>query len=149
MLKNYKGQTKFLIEISAGSGEIIGDTFEEIAEIIFHPKLKKYNIGVCYDTQHGFASGYDIRTPKAVKKTLAEFDKIIGLDRLKLSHCNDSKTTLGSRKDRHEHIGDGLIGLDGFKALLTDKRLKNINFVLETEHYKIINDFKIIKKIRN
>lgn len=148
-LKGYKGTTEFLIEISAGAGEIIGDSFAEIAEIIFHPKLKKYNIEVCYDTQHGFASGYDIRTPDAVKKTLTEFDKIIGLDRLKLYHCNDSNTELGSRKDRHEHIGDGLIGLDGFKALLTDKRLKKINFVLETKHDKIINDLKILKKIRN
>lgn len=148
LLKGYQGQTEFLIEISAGSGEIIGDTFEEIAEIIFHQKLKKYNIGVCYDTQHGFASGYDIRTPEVANKTLVEFDKIIGLDYLKLAHCNDSKTELGSRKDRHEHIGDGFIGLNGFKSLLVDKRLKNINFVLETEHDKVKKDLEVLKKIR-
>ncbi len=147
-LKGYRGTTQFLIEISAGSGEIIGDSFEEIAEILFHSKLKKYNIGICYDTQHGFASGYDIRTLETVKKTISEFDKTIGLCCLKLSHCNDSKTKLGSHKDRHEHIGDGLIGLDGFKFLLSDKRLKNINFVLETEHDNIIEDLKILKRIR-
>ena len=149
MLDGYKGITQFLIEISAGSGEIIGDTFEEIAEIIHHPKLKKYNIGVCYDTQHGFASGYDIRTPQAVEDTLNKFDKTIGLDRLRMSHCNDSKTEFGSHKDRHAHIGDGLIGLEGFKALLANKKLQKINFVLETESDKSKEDLDILKKIRN
>lgn len=147
-LKGYRGTTKFLIEISAGSGDIIGDTFEEIAEIINHPLLIKYGIGVCYDTQHGFASGYDIRTDEEVGKTLKKFDSVIGLDKLKMSHCNDSKTELGSRKDRHEHIGAGLIGLGGFKALLTSAKLKNINFVLETESDKVAEDLKLLKKIR-
>src|SRR3989339_491298 len=148
ILKGYKGTTEFLIEISAGAGEIIGDSFEEIAEIIFHPKLKKYNIGVCYDTEHAFASGYDCRTPETVDTTLKKFDKIIGLDKLKMAHCNDSKVELGAKKDRHEHIGDGLIGLKGFQALLTDKRLQNINFYLETDHDKVEKDLAILKKIR-
>ena len=148
MLKGYKGETQFLIEIAAGAGEIIGDTFEEISEIIFHPRLKKYDIGVCYDTEHAFASGYDCRTPEAVDTTLKKFDKIIGLSKLKMAHCNDSKVELGAKKDRHEHIGDGHIGLSGFKALLTDKRLKNINFYLETEHDKVVKDLEIVKKIR-
>lgn len=149
VLNNYTGKTQFLIEISAGSGEIIGDTFEEIAEIINHPKLKKYNIGVCYDTQHGFASGYDTRTPTTTKETLKKFDKIIGLKKLKLSHCNDSKTELGSRKDRHEHIGKGMIGLVGFKSLLAEKDLQKINFILETEPAGVSDDLKLLKKIRS
>jgi len=148
MLDGYKGITQFLIEISAGSGEIIGDTFEEVAEIIHHPKLQKYKIGVCYDTQHGFASGYDIRTPQAVDETLSKFDKIIGLDRFKMSHCNDSKTEFGSHKDRHAHIGEGLIGLSGFKALVANKKMENINLVMETESDKVEEDIKILKKIR-
>lgn len=148
MLKGYKGETQFLIEISAGAGEIIGDTFEEIAEIIFHPKLKKYDIAVCYDTQHAFASGYDCRTPSALDATLKKFDKIIGLSKLKMSHCNDSKIELGGKRDRHEHIGEGEIGLSGFKTLLGDKRLQNINFYLETEHDKVEKDLAIVKKIR-
>ncbi len=147
-LKGYKGTTQLLVEISAGAGEIIGDTFEEIAEIVNHKKLKKYNIGVCYDTQHGFASGYDMRTPQAVKNTLEKFDKIIGLDKLKMSHCNDSLTEFGSHKDRHAHIGEGLIGLAGFEALLKNPKLKNINFVLETEHDKVVDDINILKRIR-
>lgn len=149
MLTGYKGSTQFLIEMSAGSGDIIGDNFVEIAEVITHSKLKKYNIGVCYDTQHAFASGYDIRTKMAVDKTLQEFDRTIGLKKLKLSHCNDSQTELGSHKDRHEHIGDGLIGLSGFTALLNDDKLKKVNFVLETRHDKVKKDLKILKNIRN
>ena len=77
-LKGYKGTTQFLLEISAGASNAIGSTFEELGKIVHHPKLKKYNVGVCYDTQHGFAAGYDIRTPKAVADTLEKFDKEIG-----------------------------------------------------------------------
>ncbi|MFA7654439.1 MAG: deoxyribonuclease IV [Candidatus Magasanikbacteria bacterium] len=149
MLNGYKGKTQFLIEISAGAGEIIGDTFEEIAEIIFAPKLKKYDIGVCYDTQHGFASGYDIRTPEAVNTTLKQLDKIIGLDKLKMSHCNDSETELASHRDRHAHIGVGKIGQAGFEALITHPKLKNINWYLETEHDKVKEDLKILRDIRS
>ncbi len=148
-LKDYKGTTQLLVEISAGAGEIIGDTFEEIGEVVNHKKLKKYDIGVCYDTQHGFASGYDVRTPKAVAATLEKFDKIIGLEKLKLSHCNDSLTELGSHKDRHAHIGEGLIGTAGFEALLKNPKLKNINFILETEHDKVKKDLEILKNIYN
>ncbi|MFH1789886.1 MAG: deoxyribonuclease IV [bacterium] len=147
-LDGYKGKTGFLIEISAGSGSIIGDNFEEIAEIIHHPKLKKFNINVCYDTQHAFAGGYDMRDEQAIDKTLKNFDSTINLKRLRLCHCNDSKVKLGSRKDRHEHIGEGLIGLEGFKAMLKDARLKNINFILETKHDKVKKDMQILKKIR-
>lgn len=148
MLTGYKGTTQFLIEISAGSGEIIGDTFEEIAEIIHHQKLKKYDIGVCYDTQHGFASGYDIRTPETVTETWEKFDKIVSLAKLRLSHCNDSKTELGSHKDRHEHIGVGLIGKPGFESLLAHPAMKKINFILETEPDGVIKDLELLKKIR-
>ena len=148
VLKGYKGQTQFLIEISAGSGEIIGDTFEEIAEIVHHPKLKKYKIGVCYDTQHGFASGYDIRDTKTVKATWNKFNKIVGLKNLKMSHCNDSLTDFASHHDRHAHIGEGKIGLKGFQSLLSDRRLKNLNFILETEPDEVVEDLKKLKNIR-
>ncbi len=149
MLEGYKGSTKFLIEIAAGAGEVIGAHFEEIAEIINHKKLKSYNIGVCFDTQHAFASGYDLRTQAAVKKTFDDFDKIIGLKKLKMSHCNDSKVEFNSNRDRHEHIGEGYIGMDGFRAITKDKRLKNINFYLETKHDKVEQDIKIMKKLRD
>ncbi len=127
---------------------MIGHTFEDIAEIVHHAKLKKYNIGVCFDTQHAFGSGYDIRTPAAVKKTLDLFDKTIGLEKLKMFHCNDSKVEFNSHRDRHEHIGEGKIGKAGFEALLADKRLQNKNFILETEHDKVREDLAILKLIR-
>lgn len=144
----YKGSTELLLEISAGAGSVIGDTFEEMGKIVHHPKLKKFKISVCYDTQHGFASGYDIRTPEAVAKTMQEFDKHIGFEKLGMFHCNDSKIELGGHKDRHEHIGDGLIGKNGFKALLAHPALKDKNFILETEHDKVEQDLAILKKIR-
>ncbi len=90
-----------------------------------------------------------MRDRKSVKKTLNEFDKILGLDKLKLIHINDSKTDLGSRVDRHEHIGKGKIGLEGFKALLSNKKLKNINLILETPgDEERISDIKILKNLR-
>lgn len=140
--------TQFLIEISAGAGEVIGDTFKEIAEILDNKRLEDYKIGVCFDTQHAFGSGYDLRTPEAVAKTLDTFDKLVGLDKLKMFHCNDSKVEFNSHKDRHEHIGEGHIGRAGFEALLGDPRLKNKNFILETEHDKVREDLKMLKQIR-
>ena len=148
MLAGYNGETQFLIEMSAGSGAIIGDTFEEIAEVIHNSKLKKYNIGVCYDTQHGFASGYDIRSKEAVAETFKKFDQTIGLSRLKLFHCNDSLTELGSHKDRHAHLGEGLIGKTGFEALLAYKKFKDFSFILETAPEKVADDLKLLKNIR-
>ncbi len=134
-LDGYKGSSQFLIEISAGAGQVIGDSFEEIAAIVKQVEKNKQiktKIGVCFDTCHAFASGYDLRTKQSVKKTLDLFEKVVGLDRLKLIHLNDSKHGFNSHKDRHEHLGSGKIGLQGFEALVKDKRLKNINMVLET-----------------
>lgn len=150
VLKGYRGSTGFLIEISAGAGAIIGDTFEELAEIINSPKLKKYDIGVCFDTCHAFASGYDLRTASAVKKTFTQFDKILGLDKLKLIHANDSITELGSHKDRHTHIGQGEIGLAGFEAVVKLAKKQKINLILETPHdEQFAEDIKILKKMRS
>lgn len=147
-LEGYEGSTEFLIELSAGAGSAIGSTFEDLAEIIFHKDLEKFNIGVCYDTEHTFASGYDIRTKETVEQTMKHFDKTIGLKKLKMFHCNDSKIEFGGKKDRHEHIGEGYIGLDGFKALLGYKKLEKINFIAETEHDKIVQDLETLKSIR-
>lgn len=147
-LKGYKGSSEFLIEISAGAGDVIGGTFENVAEIIFHPLLKKYPIGICFDTQHAFASGYDLRTPGDVAKTFEKFDSVIGLERLKVFHCNDSKIPFGGQRDRHEHIGKGQIGISGFEALFAHPKLQNLNFILETEHDLVVEDIKLLKKIR-
>ena len=147
ILKGYHGAAQFLIELSAGAGAVIGDTFEEVAEII--DRSGHDEIGVCYDTQHTFASGYDIRTAAAVRKTIDAFDKILGLKRLKLFHVNDSMVDFDTHRDRHEHIGQGKIGLPGFKALVADPRLNNCDLILETEPDGQADDIKILKKIRD
>lgn len=149
ILDGYEGTTKFLIEISAGAGDNIGSDFDDIAKIIDHPTLKKYDIGVCFDTQHAFASGYDLRTPEAVKKTFENFNQTIGLDRLKIFHCNDSKVVFGEKKDRHEHLGEGKIGLEGIRAILNFMRSRDVDYIIETPPDKIAADLKTMKKLRN
>lgn len=150
VLKEYKGSTELLIEMSAGAGSIIGDTYEEIAYLVNSSKLKKYNIGICFDTAHGFASGYDLRSEKTVKKTFSEFNKILGIKRLKLIHANDSKAEFNSKKDRHEHIGKGEIGKKGFQAIVDFAKKKKIDLILETPFGDgRTEDIKILKKMRN
>lgn len=149
ILKDYIGRAQFLIEMSAGSGQIIGDTFEEIAKIIFAPALKKFNIGICFDTAHAFASGYDLRSDAAVKKTFAEFDRVLGLEKLKLIHANDSLADLGARKDQHAHWGEGKVGLAGLAAIVKLAKKVKVDLILETPHDRgLLTDLKIIKKLR-
>ncbi len=113
-------------------------------------KLKKKNvIGICLDTQHAFAAGYDLRDAKKLKAVLKEFDKHIGLKRLMVMHVNDSKVELGKNVDRHETIGKGDLGLTAFKALMNEPLLKNVNMIVETpEDHKadIVTLRKLIKK---
>lgn len=119
VLKKYgSGETQFLLEIAAGAGSVIGDTFEELADLM-EPLVKfKTFGGICFDTQHAFSAGYDLRNSAAVASTFSQFDKVIGLKWLKMSHMNDSKPDLGEKKDRHDHIGEGKIGKKGFEAIL-------------------------------
>lgn len=147
-LKGYVGTAELLVEISAGAGAVIGDSFEGVEKILDAPKLKKLPIGVCFDTAHAFASDYDLRTPKAVAATFKKFDQTVGLGRLKLFHANDSKPALNEHKDRHEHIGKGHIGEVGFRALLAHPAVRNLNFICETEHDKVKEDLALLKKIR-
>ena len=211
ILDGYSGSTQFLIEISAGAGAVIGDTFEEVAEIVQrvearlpHPHSlplplggggkgretnpehgggdekkrsaarrlenggrngkKKFlplhsgsgggargggGIGVCFDTQHAFASGYDLRTPEAATETLTHFDRTIGLSRLKMSHVNDSKVELGAHRDRHEHIGHGHIGTNGIRAFVQHRMLDNLPLILETKDGSDrAEDVRLLKEFR-
>lgn len=120
-----------LLETTAGQGSGLGSTFEQIRFIL---DASRYGpgMGVCFDTCHAFAAGYDIRTEDAYRETMSRFDAIVGLDRLKFFHLNDSKRELASHVDRHEHIGKGRIGLEGFRRLLNDPRFRNHPMVLET-----------------
>lgn len=131
ILDGYEGTCQLLIEISAGAGEVMGDEFEEIAEFLAGAE-RGQEVGVCFDTQHAFASGYDLRTADAVKKTFAAFDKTIGLKNLVASHCNDSMVEFNTHKDRHQHLGHGHIGVDAFKYIVQHPKLQHIDLILET-----------------
>ncbi|MEK7105069.1 MAG: deoxyribonuclease IV [Patescibacteria group bacterium] len=148
IMDGYKGTCQLLIEISAGAGAVMGDTFEEIAAFIDGAERGK-EIGVCFDTQHAFASGYDLRTKAAVDDVFKKFDKTIGLKKLVASHCNDSMVEFNAHKDRHEHLGKGYIGLDGFKAIVAHPKLKHIDLILETPwDDALTDDMKYLKKFR-
>lgn len=148
IMDKYDGTCQLLIEISAGAGMVMGDTFEEIAEFIGGAERGK-EIGVCFDTQHAFASGYDLRTKAAVNETFKKFDEIVGLKKLVASHCNDSKVEFESHKDRHEHLGQGSIGLDGFKAIVAHPKLQHIDLILETPmDGDVVKDLNLLKKYR-
>ena len=120
-----------VIENTAGQGSNVGYRFEHIAQIIELVEDKS-RIGVCLDTCHLFAAGYDIRTREAYEKTMEEFDQIVGFKYLKGMHLNDAKSQLGSRVDRHHSIGKGNIGLEAFRFIMNDPRLDNIPLILET-----------------
>lgn len=127
--KGYK--VKSMLETTAGQGNALGYKFEQLAKII-ELVDEKERMCVCIDTAHIYAAGYNIKDAKAYKKVMKEFDDIIGLDRLKTIHMNDSKKALGSRVDRHDHIGKGEIGLEGFTNIMNDKKLKDVALILET-----------------
>lgn len=123
---------KTLLETTAGQGTTLGRTFEELATIISNVEAKD-RVMVCLDTCHIFAAGYDFRTEDGYAGVMREFDETIGLDRLKAIHLNDSKNPLASNKDRHDHIGEGEIGPEGFRHLVNDARLEGIPGLLETD----------------
>ncbi|HHI87349.1 MAG TPA: deoxyribonuclease IV [Candidatus Cloacimonetes bacterium] len=120
-----------VIENTAGMGSTIGSNFEEIAQIIGKVENKN-RIGVCIDTCHAFAAGYDIRSEKKYEKMMSVFDDIVGLSYLKGMHLNDSKAELGSHLDRHAPIGKGYIGLDAFRFIMNDRRFDDMPLILET-----------------
>ena len=123
--------TKVLIENAAGQGSAIGYQFRQLSEIL-DGVSKKSMIGVCIDTCHVFAAGYDVKTPEGYAETMDRFNSEVGLKFLLGFHLNDSKKEQGSRLDRHEQIGKGLLGLDGIKNFVNDKRFGDIPMVLET-----------------
>lgn len=120
-----------LLETTAGQGTNLGYTFEQLAYIIELCNNRE-KLGVCFDTCHTFAAGYELRTRDGYEDTFKKFDDVIGLDKLKAFHLNDSKKGHGSKVDRHENIGEGMLGIEPFKFLVNDERFKNIPAVLET-----------------
>lgn len=142
----HKLSAGLLLENTAGQGDTIGDTFEELARIL--DGIERPGVGVCIDTAHLLASGYDIRTESALKDTLDSLSSVIGLDRVKLLHGNDSKASLGEKKDRHEHIGKGKVGKDGFKAIVNNPALKKLNMIVELPPDGVAADIKLLKRMR-
>ncbi|MFA4890309.1 MAG: deoxyribonuclease IV [Candidatus Paceibacterota bacterium] len=134
VLDGYNGSAKLLIENSAGAGKIIGADIKEIEEIL--SKIKSPALaGICLDTQHGFASGYDWKSGS------------INFKNIKLIHANDSATDLGSRKDRHEHIGKGKIGMEGFAQIAAFAKKQKNDLICETDYPEVTEDIKILKKL--
>lgn len=125
------GDVRLVMEITAGQGSVLGYSFDQLARVISLLD-DQINVGVCFDTAHAYAAGYDIKTKKGYERTFDLFDETIGLEFLRAMHINDSKVKQGSRVDRHEQIGSGFIGLEGFRILVNDKRWAQIPLVLET-----------------
>ena len=124
-------RVRILLEVTAGQGTCLGNRFEHLAAI-FGRVREPRRLGVCFDTCHAFAAGYPLSTGPEYEATMREFDRVIGLKRLKLFHLNDSKKGLGSRVDRHEHIGRGCLGPEPFRRLLNDPRFQKTPMILET-----------------
>ncbi len=124
-------QAQILLEITAGQGDTLGYSFQQLARLIELTESGE-RLGICFDTCHAFAAGYEIRTPEGYDATFDELNELIGLERLKVFHLNDAKGDLGSRLDRHQHIGKGYLGLGPFRMLLNDERFRGLPMVLET-----------------
>lgn len=145
-----ESEAGILLETTAGQGDTIGCTFDDLSSIIQASRFAD-RLCVCLDTCHVFAAGYDFTTADGMKSMIADFDRSVGLDRLKLIHLNDSKHPAGSNKDRHEHIGKGEIGLLGMQRFLKDRQLEDVPMILETPKDgddRYASDKQNLKKVR-
>jgi deoxyribonuclease IV len=133
-----------LVENNAGQRNTIGSRFEDIRLILDKLKPFREKVGVCFDTCHAFAAGYDLRSEESVNTTIDRFDDIIGIRNLKMIHRNDSKDEISSHRDRHEHIGFGKIGKEGFRALCKHKAIAMLPFIMETPKENQIQDLKTV-----
>lgn len=129
VLEQTAGKSKLMLEIAAGSGNVVGDTFLELKRIR-DGVVQKKRVQFCLDTAHLFGSGYDIRDNLA--GVVAEMEEVLGIENIGAVHFNDSKVSLNSKKDRHENIGEGLIGMDAMQAFLNHPKLKHLPFIMET-----------------
>jgi deoxyribonuclease-4 len=136
---NRKNCLTILIENTAGQGSSIGCNFEQVADIVAALE-DDVPVGVCLDTAHTFASGYNIATKSGFKLTVQKIERSFGFDKLRLIHCNDSKAALGSRVDRHQHIGLGHIGIDAFQRFLHHPKFRAVPFILETPVDEVRDD---------
>jgi deoxyribonuclease-4 len=146
-IERARSETLVLVETTAGQGTGLGATFAELGAILSQSR-NPGRLRVCVDPCHIFAAGYDIVSPEAYEQTMTEFEKEIGIKNIAFFHLNDSKKDLGSRVDRHTHIGEGYIGLEGFRNLLNDPRFADLSMTLETPKDKdLIDDRKNLQKL--
>jgi len=136
-----------LLENTAGTRNSMGTFFEDIAKIL-DGVIAKEKVGVCFDTSHAFAAGYELRTESSLNETFERFESVVGVDRLKVIHLNDSKAGVGSRIDRHEHIGMGYIGEKGFKVILKHHLFQGLPLILETPIDSRRDDLGNVRKVR-
>ncbi|NLB88914.1 MAG: deoxyribonuclease IV [Syntrophomonadaceae bacterium] len=148
VLDSYTGDTIILLETMAGQGTEIGSSFDELNRILQNV-ANKDKIGVCYDTCHTFASGYDLTTQLGINNILKEIDDTFGREKIGIVHANDSSKELGAKRDRHAHIGEGFIGENGFKNLLTHDFWGKLPFILETPFEGIAKDVQTLKRLRS
>ncbi len=147
-MKLHKPQATILLENTAGEKGDVGYTFEQVNEVIVRLHNSE-TIGICYDTCHGFAAGYDIRTTQGVDAVAKKIDETVGLKRLKGMHLNDCLKDFDSHVDRHWHIGEGKIGEEGFKALLNNKAFRGIPKIMETPKETEEDDPRNMRKVRS
>ncbi len=140
--------TTCLLETSAGGGAYVGATFDDLAQILGRLPQHAERLGVCFDTAHVYASGYDIASAEAMNRTLAQLTAIIPAQRIRACHCNDTTVTLGGKADRHTHIGRGNVGLEGFRALLTYEPFAHCAFVLETPGEELLEGLENLNTLR-
>ena len=146
VIKKARLKTMILLETCAGAGTSLGSKFEHLEYILNNVKSKR--VGVCWDTCHLYAAGYDIKSAEGLDQTIKEFEEKVGLRHLKAIHLNDAKKSLGSKADRHEHIGKGMIGKDGIKRILNHPKLKSLPFIMETPKSSPNDDLKNIRITR-
>jgi deoxyribonuclease-4 len=148
-LSRVPGPAKLLVETTAGQGSCLGWRFEQVAAMRQGvPGALRRRVGVCLDTCHVFAAGYDITTPEGYRRTFAELDRTVGLSHLRAFHLNDSKKPLGCRVDRHEHIGRGAMGLEPFRMLVNDERFADLPAFLETE-LRFKENLEVLRSLRS
>ena len=145
-LDGQSSSVTILLENTAGSGQGLGVQFEQLAAIR-HGVTKKDQVGMCLDTAHLFAAGYPIHTAEGLEDTVGQFDRVLGLDQLKLMHLNDSKVPFGSRVDRHWHIGQGHIGLEAFRRIVNHRVLSHVPCILETPKTTEVDDQRNLRTV--
>lgn len=147
VLDGYSGTTQFLLENTAGQGYTIGASFEEISLIL--KRVAYDDLGVCIDTAHMFASGYDIRTREDVEELVGRFGVAFAPGTVKLVHANDSKAEFNSSKDRHEHIGEGKIGIECFSSMIGNPFFEDLDMIVEMPPSEVSRDIELLKGLRD